>query len=37
MDEFPDKNPQEWTNQALLTSEEATDVYMVEVIAESHC
>jgi hypothetical protein len=36
-DEFPDKHPREWTKQALLTLEEATEVYMVEVIAEFHC
>jgi len=32
-DEFFDKHPCEWTMQALITLEEATEVYMVEVIA----
>jgi len=31
---FCDKGPQEWTKQALKTLEEATESYMVEVIAE---
>jgi len=35
--EFHDKHPHEWTKQAAITSEEATEAYMVEVIAESHC
>jgi len=35
VDEFRDKGPQEWTNQALNTLEKATELYMVEVIAES--
>ena len=35
-DEFPDKNPREWTKQGLITLEEATEAYMVEVIAASH-
>jgi len=34
-DEFCDKNPREWTKQALTTLEDATEAYMVEVIAES--
>ena len=34
--EFPDKNPREWTKQDFITLEEATEAYMVEVIAESH-
>ena len=34
-DEFRDNGPQEWTKQALKTLEEATESYMVEVIAES--
>ena len=33
MDKFPDKRPREWTKQALMTLEEATESYMVEVIA----
>jgi hypothetical protein len=33
-DEFPDKHPHEWTKQALMTSVEATQEYMVEVTAE---
>jgi hypothetical protein len=37
VDEFPDEHPGEWTKQALITLEEATEVYMVEVIAEFHC
>jgi len=36
-DEFPDKRPHEWTKQALITLEEATEAYMVEVTAEFHC
>jgi len=36
-DEFPDKSPSEWTKQALITLEEATEAYMVEVTAEFHC
>jgi hypothetical protein len=35
--EFPDKHPREWTKQAVITLEEATEVYMVEVTAEFHC
>jgi len=34
-DEFGDKGPQEWTTKALKTLEEATELYMVEVIANS--
>jgi len=34
-DEFGDKGPREWTKQALKTLEEATESYMVEVIAEA--
>ena len=34
-DEFRHKGPQEWTNQDLKTLEEATELYMVEVIAEA--
>jgi len=36
-EEFPDKYPHEWMKQALITLEEATEVYMVEVIATPHC
>ena len=36
-DEFPEKHPREWTKQALFTLEEATEAYMVEVIAVSQC
>jgi len=36
-DEFPDKRPREWTKQALITLEEATEAYMVEVTAQFHC
>jgi hypothetical protein len=35
-DEFPDKRPHEWTKQASITLEEATEAYMVEVTAEYH-
>jgi lipoate synthase len=35
VDDFRDKGPREWTKQALKTLEEATELYMVEVIAES--
>ena len=34
-DEFRDKGPREWTKQALKTLQEATESYMVEVIAEA--
>jgi len=34
-DGFRDKCPQEWTKQASKTLEEATESYMVEVIAEA--
>jgi len=34
-EEFRDKGPREWTKQALKTPEEATDLYMVEEIAEA--
>jgi hypothetical protein len=34
-DEFRDKRRREWTKQALMTLEEATESYMVEVIAEA--
>jgi hypothetical protein len=36
-DAFPDKHPREWTKQALITLEEATKAYTVEVTAEFHC
>jgi hypothetical protein len=36
-DEFHDKRPREWTKHALITLEEATEAYMVEVTAEFHC
>ena len=36
-DEFRDKLPREWTKQALITLEVATEAYMVEVTAEFHC
>jgi len=36
-DEFADKHPREWKKQALITLEEATEAYMVEVTAEFHC
>jgi hypothetical protein len=36
-DEFPNKNPCEWTQEALITLEETTEAYMVEVTAEFHC
>ena len=36
-DEFPDKRPHEWTKQASITLEEATEAYTVEVTAEFHC
>jgi hypothetical protein len=32
-DEISDKHPREWTKQALITLEEATEAYMVEVTA----
>jgi len=36
-DEFPDKRARERMKQALITLEEATEAYMVEVTAEFHC
>jgi len=33
-DAFPDKHPREWTKQTLITLEEDTEAYMVEVTAE---
>ena len=36
-DAFPDKHPREWTKLALITLEEATEAYMVEVTAGFHC
>jgi len=36
-DGSPDKRPREWTKQALITLEDATEAYMVEVRAEFHC
>jgi hypothetical protein len=36
-DLFPDMSPHEWTKKALITLEEATEAYMVEVTAEFHC
>jgi len=36
-DQFPDKHPHQWTDQALSTLEEAAEACMVEVVAESHC
>jgi hypothetical protein len=36
-DEIPDKPPRERMKQALITLEEATEAYMVEVTAEFHC
>ena len=35
MDKLGDKHPREWTKLALTTLQDATQVYMVEVIAES--
>jgi hypothetical protein len=34
-DGFQDKGPREWTKQAVKTLAEATESYMVEVIAEA--
>jgi len=34
-DKFSDKNPREWTKQALTMLDDATQAYMVEVMAES--
>ena len=36
-DELPDKRPRQWIKQAVITLQEATEVYMVEVTAEFHC
>ena len=36
-DRFADKHPSEWTKQALIALEEATEACMVEVTAEFHC
>jgi hypothetical protein len=37
MDEFPDQDHWEWMKQAIIALKEATEAYMVNVIAESHC
>lgn len=34
---FRYQHPQEWTRYTLITSEEATDAYMVEVVVDSPC
>jgi len=34
---FPDKHPREWMKQALIAVEEATEAYMVEVMAAFQC
>jgi hypothetical protein len=36
-DVFADKHHCEWTKAAVITLEEATEAYMVEVTAEYHC
>jgi hypothetical protein len=36
-DEIPDKHPREWTKQAVITLQDATEAYMVEVTAEFNC
>jgi hypothetical protein len=36
-DEFRDLHPQVWTKQALINLEEATEAYLVEVLAKSCC
>jgi hypothetical protein len=35
--EFPDKHPRDWTKQGLITLDDATEVDMVEAMAEFHC
>ena len=35
-DEFSDKNPREWTKHVSTKLQDATEAYMVEVIAESN-
>jgi hypothetical protein len=35
-EEYRAKYPQEWSKLASITSEEAMEVYMVEVVAKSH-
>jgi len=36
-EEFGNKHPRQWTKHALITLEEGTEAYMVEIIAASHC
>jgi len=36
VDDFSDKNPRDWTKQALTTLRAATEAYMLEVIAKSN-
>jgi len=36
-DKFADKHPREGMKQALITLQEATEAYMVEVTAQFHC
>jgi len=35
-DQFRDKHPRVWNKQALITHEETTEAYLLEVVAESH-
>jgi len=35
--EFPENHPHKWTKKALITLAEATEAYVVEVLAASHC
>jgi len=37
MDKSPDMHPRAWAEQGILTLEEATAGYMVDVTATSHC
>jgi len=36
VDQFPELQPREWPKLAMITTEGATEAYMVEVIAASH-
>jgi hypothetical protein len=35
--ELPDKHPREWKKHVLITLQDATEAYMVEVTADFHC
>jgi len=34
---YREKHPQHWTKHASFALQKATDMYMVQLVAESHC